>query len=171
MKKKIQKYLAGEREGFSLVELIIVIAIMAILIGVIALAVIPNIKKSRESKDLQVLDNVLAAANQAVANAKIDVPSTETITKDFGETDGTVTCSADSGNTDKGFKKAFEEAMSGTLAFGSGAATKSGNHLYVILENKKITVKIATGGTANPAKCDVTLNDTGSAEQPFIVTN
>ena len=41
MRNKIQKYLSGEREGFSLVELIIVIAIMAILIGIVALAVIP----------------------------------------------------------------------------------------------------------------------------------
>ena len=37
MRRKIQKYLSGEREGFSLIELIIVIAIMAILIGVVAL--------------------------------------------------------------------------------------------------------------------------------------
>ena len=36
MRRKIQKYLSGEREGFSLIELIIVIAIMAILIGVVA---------------------------------------------------------------------------------------------------------------------------------------
>ena len=39
MRRKIQKYLSGEREGFSLIELIIVIAIMAILIGVVALVV------------------------------------------------------------------------------------------------------------------------------------
>lgn len=70
-KKKIQKYLAGEREGFSLVELIIVIAIMAILIGVIALAVIPNIQRSRESKDLSTLDNILSSANIAIANNQI----------------------------------------------------------------------------------------------------
>lgn len=37
MRRKIQKYLSGEREGFSLIELIIVIAIMAILIGVVAI--------------------------------------------------------------------------------------------------------------------------------------
>ena len=36
MRRKIQKYLSGEREGFSLIELIIVIAIMAILIGVVS---------------------------------------------------------------------------------------------------------------------------------------
>ena len=68
---KIQKYLAREREGFSLVELIIVIAIMAILIGVIALAVIPNIQRSRESKDLTTLDNIMSACNVAAANAQM----------------------------------------------------------------------------------------------------
>ena len=63
--------MAGEREGFSLVELIIVIAIMAILIGVIALAVIPNIQRSRESKDLSALDGVLSGMNVAAANSKL----------------------------------------------------------------------------------------------------
>lgn len=70
MKKKIQKYLAGEREGFSLVELIIVIAIMAILVGVVALAVLPNIEKSKESKDFAVLDSVCSALNAAVASTQ-----------------------------------------------------------------------------------------------------
>lgn len=70
MKKKLQKYLAGEREGFSLVELIIVIAIMAILVGVVALAVLPNIEKSKESKDFAVLDSVCSALNAAVASTQ-----------------------------------------------------------------------------------------------------
>ena len=63
MKNKSNK----NKEGFSLVEIIIVIAIMAILIGVIALAVIPNIQKSRESKDLAYLDNMLSGINAAAA--------------------------------------------------------------------------------------------------------
>lgn len=71
MKKKIQKYLAGEREGFSLVELIIVIAIMAILIGVVTLAVLPNIAKSKESKDITMLDSLLSALNNAVASQQV----------------------------------------------------------------------------------------------------
>ncbi len=71
MKKKMQKYLSGSNEGFSLVELIIVIAIMAILVGVVALAVIPYLEKSRESKDLQALDTVASAVTTAVADKQI----------------------------------------------------------------------------------------------------
>lgn len=70
MKKRIQKYLSGSNEGFSLVELIIVIAIMAILVGVVALAVIPYLEKSRESKDLQALDTIASALTTAVADVK-----------------------------------------------------------------------------------------------------
>jgi type IV pilus assembly protein PilA len=71
MKTKLKKYLSGSREGFSLVELIIVIAIMAILIGVVALAVIPYLAKSRESKDLQTLDTVCSALSSAVASSQV----------------------------------------------------------------------------------------------------
>lgn len=69
MKKRIQNYLSGNNEGFSLVELIIVIAIMAILVGVVALAVIPNLERSRESKDLSTLDSACSALSVAVGNA------------------------------------------------------------------------------------------------------
>ena len=51
MKKRIQKYLSGSNEGFSLVELIIVIAIMAILVGVVALAGVLKFVKTKEGFD------------------------------------------------------------------------------------------------------------------------
>ncbi len=59
-------------EGFSLVEVIIVIAIMAILVGVIVLAVIPNVQRSRESKDLTKLDTIASCTNIALANHQIN---------------------------------------------------------------------------------------------------
>ncbi len=68
MKKKIQKYLSGEREGFSLIELIIVIAIMAILIGVIALVVLPYLEEARENRDRQTLSEVSNAFKSAMAD-------------------------------------------------------------------------------------------------------
>lgn len=101
MKKKIQKYLSGEREGFSLVELIIVIAIMAILIGIVALAVIPYLEKSRVGKDQQTVDTVYSAFQSTIADQKINSNIELTIS------DSTVT----GGNTD--FNKAMSYAITG----------------------------------------------------------
>lgn len=79
MRRKIQKYLSGEREGFSLIELIIVIAIMAILIGIVALAVIPYLEKSRVGKDQQTVDTVYSAFQATLADQKITADATVTI--------------------------------------------------------------------------------------------
>ena len=85
MRNKIQKYLSGEREGFSLVELIIVIAIMAILIGIVALAVIPYLEKSRVGKDQQTVDTVYSAFKNAIASQQV----TEDLTIKISSTGGT----------------------------------------------------------------------------------
>ena len=48
-------------KGFSLVELIIVIAIMAILIGVMAPQLTKYVERTRQSADMQVADSVRTA--------------------------------------------------------------------------------------------------------------
>ena len=69
-------------KGFSLVELIIVIAIMAILVGIVGTQVIPYISKSKVAKDQQVLNSISTAAvaayseNAATGSFTIDVFST-----------------------------------------------------------------------------------------------
>lgn len=59
--------------GFSLVELIIVIAIMAILAGALAPALIKYIEKSRRTADLQAADALQAAMQRVLTETKFSV--------------------------------------------------------------------------------------------------
>ena len=71
MKKLIKNYLAklqeNDKKGFSLVELIIVMAIMAVLVGVVASQVLPYMEKSRISKDQENLASIQMDISSAIA--------------------------------------------------------------------------------------------------------
>ncbi len=61
----------GDNKGFSLVELIIVIAIMAILVGVMAPQLIKYIEKTNVSSDTQLLDTVHEAMIVAMSDPAV----------------------------------------------------------------------------------------------------
>ena len=78
-------------KGFSLVELIIVITIMAILVGLLVPQFFKYVEKSREATDLQNLEEYKTAVEAAVADGKFD---TATITVS-GSTTKTIKCDQD----------------------------------------------------------------------------
>ena len=77
MNKK-QKNLTNK--GFSLVELIIVIAIMAVLVGVLAPQYIKYVEKSRVSADAQQVEEFTGAMTVLASDVDVTLDSTKTYT-------------------------------------------------------------------------------------------
>jgi len=61
-------------KGFSLVELIIVIAIMAVLVGMVGAQVIPYINSTKRAKDIQILSAIQTASVAAYSEKVESVP-------------------------------------------------------------------------------------------------
>ena len=136
--KKTQKKLGNK--GFSLVELIVVIAIMAVLVGVLAPTLIRNVEKSRKSKDDQNLDAIKEAIQVTLQDEKAyaaAVPST-------GST--TIITIDDAGYkvdiTDSDFTDEFEDNLQ------LRATTKLSSKDY---KGKKVVFSVNTKGTVEQA--------------------
>ena len=68
-----------DNKGFSLVELIIVIAIMAVLVGVLAPQFIKYVEQSRRSRDIQTAQEIREAVLAEIADGTFKGNTTSTL--------------------------------------------------------------------------------------------
>ncbi len=154
MKKKLNK------KGFSLVELIVCIAILAILTSIIAPAVIGNIERTRESKDMQTLDKIAAAIQYALADeaGNLSARNGWLINRDMYvsfDTPAGVPACKDFMNLVKEYLSMDEDEqlLKKTFKFESEAA-RGGAAYFHIDDNGTVTVVIASYDDHNPKLAD-----------------
>ena len=124
-------------KGFSLVELIVVVAIMAVLVGVLAPAYLKYVENSRQSKDKNNAEEIRHAVEIALAN--------ETVNEKLGTSNVVITIT-DANET---------WAVTGTTDSGSALLTEVQSTVPKKLD---LTSKLYNGGTYT-----ITINVTTSA--------
>lgn len=162
MKKAIKNYLAklhdNKEKGFSLVELIIVMAIMAILVGVVASQVIPYMEKSRQAKDQQQLSSVCTDLVSSIAQTSADKGEVDSIDKKELSSlgDGDVFTALMQNFADTRGKDTIADAYDAVKAkLKSKAATNGGaKKIFVNYDNTTgvVTVYMTKDGSSTGAK-------------------
>ena len=147
-----------DNKGFSLVELIIVIAIMAILVGVVGTQVVPYLNKSKVAKDQQLLSAFATAAVSAYSYKADKITSTGKLEFDFYDTAG----------SDE--EKAIRDEMKTLISYATitdlrdkmtSADGKAADDIHIVLHQSKhtVTVSIKThkAGTPKVPDAEATL--------------
>ena len=150
-------------KGFSLIELIVVIAIMAILVGAMAPQVTKYIEKSRKSADAQALGTLYTAVLTELLDPDVTTkPTTGTITiGDKGK------ASAGTNNpVTPGVLKTMGISNISNFQLKSNAYSKGGNTITVTVNEGDGSVKIDVPSKDTANSGTLTIDSAGSHEAP-----
>jgi type IV pilus assembly protein PilA len=139
--KKIRQL--KSKKGFSLVELLIVIAILAVLVGVLAPQYIRYLERSRQSADVQVV-NTIAGAIKTTALDPLhdeDMRGKTAIRVIWNTTAGTITTSA-SGTGTAAQVTAIGNSISGIVGTVGAARSNTAGTGNVVID---YTINVADG--------------------------
>lgn len=179
MKKLFQK--KKDNKGFSLVELIVVVAIMAVLMGVLVPTLVRNVEKSKHQKDLNAISEVANAIQQVMADAKFSTATgTVTITGDtisFPKAGGYGLTGFPSGTTEADFWNEVvknldgEQASSFSTTYTSKLAHDNTSTVFV-LGNEKVNAAVTGGGSKYTSQENVvgTVTSSGSSSSSTNAT-
>lgn len=135
-------------KGFSLVELIIVIAIMAILVGVMAPQLLRYVERTRVSADTQVADSVKTAITTAMLDPEVIGATPSGIPTGGANLD--LANAAD-------FTDAFGAAVAETLGYADVAAMTGASGIVSELQSDGATgITAAIDATGNRVTVSVT---------------
>ena len=141
-------------KGFSMVELIIVIAIMAALVGILAPQYVKYVEKSRESADLSAADSILTAVKTLAIDPEFyDAYGSKgfQVTWDTNGT-GAVTltqvagaaAATGEGGADVAFQSAIQ-AITGTKINAKSKKAEVADFVVTVASSGSVTVTLATG--------------------------
>jgi len=131
-----------DNKGFSLVELIIVIAIMAILVGVLAPTFMKYVEQSRRSADISTAEEIRQAVLADISDDLNGVMYTETKNEDGVDFEGGSCTSEDELNGSKATSISASPVCSGTCSEGN---VEKGNKFVVIYDTETGTCEVHLG--------------------------
>ena len=128
-------------KGFSLVELIIVIAIMAILVGVLAPQLIKYIEKSKVSADPQAADSVHTAVLTAMMDP--EVVNQSNYNSSFTALSSGASATTLTSTSSNPISSAAGEILGGSFATGQLKSTHASDISFQVVGNNKVSVWVA----------------------------